>query len=245
MQKMKLIDKYTPSKGLMVVIIFLCIAQGLQLYTVTQVGSVEIIGNSIKSNMVTLVLFITYILTMISFLFILSEFFLMRKMESLFSTVDLQTIGKAKKEDLEDSELMIKNPEPVEEETVDEAIDPLDLGFGSEPSLESEIDVSDPLSSFLVSDDEDGDQKYTVLEVKIPEDEPEETEDDPETPEIVAPFDMDNVSVKSFVDDVAEPEAPEEEKDSKSEFFNESEILQTMTELKDVVLELKKRTGKA
>lgn len=255
MQKMNLIDRYTPSKGLMVVICFLCLSLCLQLYTVSEVGTVEIIGNSINSNVVTLVMFVTYILTMISFLFIISEFFLMRKMEALFSAVDIKTIGKAKREDLEDSELAIKTPEEMEKEQAIEEPDPFDLGFGSETTIEfeEEVEVPDPISSFLVSDDEEEIEdeeveespKYNVLEVKIPDVEPEETEEEPETPEIEAPFDMDNVSVKSFVDDAAEPEAPEEEEEPASEFFNESEILQTMTELKDVVQQLKQRTGKA
>ncbi len=239
---MNIIEKYTPSKGLFLVISFLCVSLGIQLYVITQVGSFEFVGNKIESDLITLCLFVTYALTMTSVLFVLSEFFLMRKMESLFTGEEIDTIGKSKKETVIE-EIIEHNSKANSEEQSEE---PQEESF---PQIESD----DPFSGLFISDDEEptsdeesteeedeSDHSYKMLEVKIPEPE----EDDPLESLSKPEFDMDHVSVDSFI---SKPESkpekkPEPEPDEEPEFFDESEILQTLTELKDVVAQLKTRT---
>lgn len=240
---MKIIEKYTPSKGLFLVIVFLCANLGIQLYVITQVGSIEFVGNKIESDLITVCLFVTYALTMISFLFVLSEFFLMRKMESLFTGAEIDTIGKSKKETVIE-EIIEHNSLAQKENNPEPSID-------TKKDSPKEKEDDDPFSGLFVSDDEeeastegdeDPDQGYKVLEIKDldkKKDDPVETLPKPD-------FDMDHVSVDSFIskpesESVKEKTKPEPE-DEVPEFFDESEILQTLTELKDVVAQLKTKT---
>lgn len=242
---MKFIEGYTPSKGLLMVIMFLACNMAIQLYQVTQVGSVEIVGNSIESDLITVSMFVSYAITMISLLFILSEFFLMRKMEAMFSVGELKAIGNTKREDLITEVEIVAEPDlEVEETEVMDIIEP------------EEDEDDDPFSDLLSSVEEEevdeieedpSDNKYKVLGIKLPEQ--EESEDEEEEDVILVPdpgYDLGHVSIDSFVvkqDDpvILVPEEPEEPE----YVFDQSEIIQTITELKDVVEELKKRTGRA
>ena len=249
---MKLFKGNPPSKGLTLVLALLFFSLGLQVYTITSVGTVEVIGNSINSDLDTIVLFVTYALTMISFMMILSDFFIMRKMESFFSTVGLQPSN----ENQQEAPGSVEHPVEVTKIVfpVEETPDPLDIDLTPADEEEEEEEVPDLMDNLLVSDDveepeeetveEEDDQKYKVLEVKIPEDEPEEPEEEPDEPltTSIPAFNMDHVSIDSFISEEPEPEVPEEEEDSS--YFDESEILQTITEMKDVVAELKKKTGR-
>lgn len=238
---MKIIEGYTPSKGLLLVICFMGLNMGIQLYLVTQVGTVEIVGNQVESNLVTVSLFVSYAITMISLLFILSEFFLMRKVESMFGVGELKAIGNTKKEDL--VELDPADPDEI-------------INIAEEQTESLEIEEDDPFADLLASaaeeeiveeeeDEEDPKAKYKVLGFKLPEqEEPEEEEDTILVPD--PGFSMDHVSIDSFVPDEEPVEVPKPEELEEPEFdFNQSEIIQTITELKEVVNELKIRTGRA
>lgn len=245
---MNIIEKYTPSKGLFLVISFLCVNLGIQLYVITQVGSIEFIGNKIESDLITICLFVTYALTMVSVLFVLSEFFLMRKMESLFTGEEIDTIGKSKKETVIE-EIIEHNSKADSEEKSDDAQVDSSLPFESDDPFsglfvsdeEEEVVEQEPSEEEATDEEEETDNSYKMLEVKIPESEEDEPVDTLPQPD----FDMSHVSVDSFIskpepEPVKKPE-PEPEEET-PEFFDESEILQTLTELKDVVAQLKTKT---
>ncbi len=230
----KIADRYTPTKGLIMVLCFLGIDLALQLYLVTRIATFEIVENSIRIDFVTVASFLTYALTMISILFILSEFFLMRRMEALFSIDEIKSIGNGQVEQflepaLEEDLDIIEMPAPMQEE------EPTDLA----PllNIQEEKEEIDPVFAALeTAVEEDPDSKYKVLGVAIPEEELEEEE----APEL-DPWDFDFTPAPSKP---VEPVKVEQKEEEIVVDMSNSEILATLSELKEVVKELKTRTGR-
>lgn len=225
----KISERYTPTKGLIMVLIFLAVDLALQLYLITKTATFEIVENSVRLDFVTIASFITYTLTMISILFILSEFFLMRRMEALFSIDEIKSIGNGQVDQFLESAIneepvIVEMPEPVEKQDMTSIFD---VSEDEVPSVFANMGAEEQV-------EEEQDSKYKVLEVTLPESEPEQ--------ELKASSD----GTWDF-DPMPAPEEPETADEPEKEplfDMSESEILQTLDELKEVVNELKQRTGR-
>jgi len=219
----KISEKYTPTKGLILVLCFLSIDMILQLYTITKVSTFEIVEKSIRIDFVTIVSFVSYTLTMISILFILSEFFLMRRMEALFSIDEIKSIGNGQVDQFlesadEDDSDNIEMPSPVLEDEKPDLNSIFDI-----PPEKEETEAVDPFAAMEATPEEESDKRNEVLEEKNPVGD-------------LWDFDITPAPV--------EPVEPEEEEEEAIPDMSQSEILATLSELREVVAELKLRTRK-
>ena len=160
----------------------------------------------------------------------------MRRMEALFSIEEINSIGNGQVDQflepaLEEDPDIIEMPPPKKE--VPDMAALLDI----QDEVAEEPEEIDPVFAALeTAVEEDPDSKYKVLGVAIPEEELEEEE----APEL-DPWDFD------FTPAPSKPVEPVKEKPKEEEFvinMSNSEILATLSELKDVVKELKTRTGR-
>lgn len=220
---MKVIEKYTPSKGLFTTISLLVFDLLVQLYLMSNIVNFEIIDNMVYCDLHTVSILTAYVLTSVCLLIILSEFFVVKKVESQFSLLDTNI--------LEEVRPTLTSSSPVEEKEIDL------------PNLISnEKDIFDtPEEEPLLLDTESKEDPIDNLLFGISEDE-EANESKEETIESPG-YKM--VSIK--MDDIEPEEAVTEFDDVLDDAYkidiSESEILQTLSELKNLMSEMKIKKG--
>ena len=214
---MKLIEKYTPSKGLIVAVLLLVLDLVIQLSLMSSIINFKVIENMVYCDLSTVGVLSVYVLTSVCLLIILSEIFVMKKVESLFSILGTNN--------LEDRENVEETDEPAEEEPTVEIEDILESE--KEPEIEIEED-------FIIEIEKDEDQ---IDDIFLGLSEEESSEEEP-----VEDNNYKMVSIKmddTFPDDLVENEETEEE-----DFMidvSESEILQTLSELKNIMNDMRSR----
>lgn len=208
---MKIIENYTPSKGLMVIVVLLVADLFLQLYLMSNVMSFEITGNKIKCDVDTLSIVLIYVLTSVVLLFILSEFFIMKKMESLFSIVELKNIrnnaSSLPDEDKLEDQLNCKKNKNDEN--------------SGEKHLEEILEIEQEEKDIENKPEVKPEPSYKMLSLNLQEEEQTENKDE-------------TIEPKVKDSPVFEPEATEAD-------LSESEIIHTITELQGIVEELKSK----
>lgn len=223
---MKVIEKYTPSKGLFTTVSLLIIDLLVQLYLMSSIVNFEIIDNMVYCDLQTVSILTAYVLTSVCLLIILSEFFEVKKVESQFSLLGtgIYEVEKQSKE----------SAPPMENEVI--TLPKLDSSDFEEELGEPEVD---PLISDGESEEEDPIDNLLFgfsNEDEVEESDEKETIDSPS-------YKM--VSIK--MEDLAPEESVEESDvgfdDSYAVDISESEILQTLSELKNLMSEMKTKKG--
>ena len=213
---MKLIEKYTPSKGLVVAVLLLVLDLVIQLTLMSSIINFKVIENMVYCDLSTVAVLSVYVLTSVCLLIILSEIFVMKKIESLFAFLGENRV--------EETEIVEETVEPVEDPIVD---DDEVLELEDEPEMEINEDFiieiekeEDPIDDIFLglSDEEETveedteDNNYKMFSIKMDDRDSENT------------VEIDEPEEELFMLDVSE-----------------SEILQTLTELKNIMNDMKSR----
>jgi hypothetical protein len=212
---MKLIENYTPSKGLVVAVLLLILDLVIQLSLMSSIINFKVIENMVYCDLSTVAVLSVYVLTAVCLLIILSEIFVMKKLESLFAFLGENRV--------EETEIVEETVEPVEELIIDnEEI----LELEEEP----EIEINEDFIIEIKKEEEPIDDIFLGLS------EDETVEEDAEDNNYkMFSIKMDDVDSENIV------ENDEPEEDLFMIDVSESEILQTLTELKNIMNDMKSR----
>ena len=214
---MKFIEKYAPSKGLYVAVLLLILDLVIQLSLMSSIINFKVIENMVYCDLSTVGVLSVYVLTAVCLLIILSEIFVMKKVELLFSFLGTNN-GV-------DPEIIEETDKPTEESALN-----MDEGLELEEE-DPEIEIEE---DFIIEIKKDEDQIDDILLGLSEEEEAAEEESLEDNNYKMVSIKMDDMALDDLVENT------ETEEDFVID-VSESEILQTLSELKNIMNDMKSR----
>lgn len=230
-----IIEKFSQSKYLLLAVGLLIFVLVVQLYAITLTVNAENFISFFKDNAIGATLAVSYFMVSVSLLFVLIEFFnIKRRIRGLIALRNLTPTGP----------ITISKPLVLSvEDDIDASYEEIHVQEEHEETPEADTSGSDEgldlIAAALSSDDHDnaedengGYQKIEITLPKSPSYEPEEEEPKEEPVDKLVKEEPFKVSTGKK-EEVHEIEIPN--------WYDQSEILQTLEEMKNVVTELKER----
>jgi hypothetical protein len=234
---------YEPGRWLLVAGVILSVVLMLQLYAINETVDIGSIDTLLGRNMTGLMLVVSYLLTTMAMLVVVSEYFQTKKrMDGLFALTDLldrlqelQAAGppRAPAQTTVAETMPSKAPQKVVEPLVD-APEELTTPEQTPPAaMEAEAQTGPATDSAVAELKKDG-VSYKTIEVKVNADEAPLSEE-PKEEEL--DFDeIDELSQQRFLN-------ADEDEEKVDELLKHSEVISTLNELERVVEELKSKKG--
>ncbi len=234
---------YEPGRWLLVAGVILSVVLMLQLYAINETVDIGSIDTLLGRNMTGLMLVVSYLLTTMAMLVVVSEYFQTKKrMEGLFALTDLldrvQQLQSASVSPRAAAQTTAAEPMPSKapQRVVEPSINmPIELTTPEQLPGSTEVEAqTGPATDNAITELKKDGVSYKTIEVKVDADKAP-TSEEPKEEEL--DFDeIDELSQQRFLN-------VDEDEEKVNELLKHSEVIATLNELSRVVEELKAKRG--